>query len=132
MFSFLLHFVWEMLQIPLYAGMVDARHLDATLMCLQATLGDVVIALGAYAAAAISARAWHWRTTRARMATYLIIGLVITVIMEMLNVHVWRRWAYSPAMPILFGMSVSPLLQWIAIPLFALRLTRQHVRGAQA
>lgn len=131
LFSFLLHFVWEMLQIPLYAGMAEARHLDATLLCLQATFGDVVIALCAYIVVAASARAWHWRPTSARMATYLIVGLVITVVMEMLNVHVWKRWSFGPAMPMVFGMSVSPLLQWIIIPPLALWLTRRHVRGAR-
>ena len=42
-FAFLLNFPWEFLQIPLYVGMADAPHWDATKVCVLATLGDAVI-----------------------------------------------------------------------------------------
>ena len=44
LFSFLLHFVWEMLQVPLYVEMANAAHWEATRVCLFATMGDVGIA----------------------------------------------------------------------------------------
>lgn len=132
LFSFLLHFVWEMLQVPLYAGMSEAAHWDATRLCLTATIGDVGIGMCAYASAAAVARSWHWDLTRARVAAYLGVGLVITVLAEFLNVYVLHRWSYGPTMPVLWGMSVSPLMQWIIVPLVVLWLTRRHVAGARA
>ena len=48
MYAFLGHFVWEMLQTPFFAGMPTMAHWPATLMCLKATIGDVVIALAEY------------------------------------------------------------------------------------
>jgi len=47
-FAFLLHFAWELVQVPLFANMATAAHADATLVCFKATLGDVAMALVAY------------------------------------------------------------------------------------
>lgn len=48
LFAFLLNFIWEILQIPFFHGMEQARHWDAVLLCTQSTLGDVGIALTAF------------------------------------------------------------------------------------
>ena len=45
MFSFLLNFPWEMLQVKLYSGMAGARHWDAMVFCTRASLGDVGISV---------------------------------------------------------------------------------------
>ena len=124
-YSFLLHFVWEMLQFPLYGGMATAAHWLGIRMCLRATVGDVAIALSAYIVVAAWTRTWYWRASRIRIAAYLTVGLATTVLFEVLNVYVWHRWAYAPAMPILLGVGVSPLLQWIIVPLLAFWLSRR-------
>ena len=41
MFSFLLHFVWEFLQVPTYAGMAEMAHWQGIKLCTSATIGDV-------------------------------------------------------------------------------------------
>jgi hypothetical protein len=51
LFALLLHFVWEMLQVPFYAQMRRARHWAAVLRCTRATAGDVVITWTGYALA---------------------------------------------------------------------------------
>ncbi len=128
-FSFLLHFLWEMLQVPLYADMARMAHWSGIVVCAKATAGDVVIALAAYATAAGFARTWHWRASRAHVATYLAMGVIITVVLEGLNVYLWHRWAYAPAMPLVLGIGVSPLLQWVIVPPLALWLMQRHVAG---
>lgn len=128
-FSFLLHFLWEMLQVPLYADMARMAHWSGILVCAKATAGDGVIALAAYATGAGCARTWHWRASRGHVATYLAVGVAITVVLEGLNVYVWRRWAYAPAMPLVLGIGVSPLLQWAIVPPLALWLMKRHVAG---
>lgn len=38
-YSFLLHFVWEYLQAPTYAGMIEMSHWDGIKLCTGATFG---------------------------------------------------------------------------------------------
>jgi hypothetical protein len=45
--SFFPHFFWEMVQVPFFFGMAEARHWDVVWLCTRATLGDANIALGA-------------------------------------------------------------------------------------
>lgn len=128
-FAFLLHFAWEMLQFPLYAGMSEARHDRATWTCLEATLGDVALALAAYAAAAAVARSARWlrRARGAPLGVYLAAGLGATLIVEWLSVHRWSRWSYGAAMPLVLGVGLAPLVQWVAVPLLTLWLARRHI-----
>ncbi len=47
-FGFLLHFAWEMLQVPWFDGMLAASHGTVVWLCTRATFGDVVILLVAF------------------------------------------------------------------------------------
>ena len=58
--SFPMHFAWEFLQAPLFSSMETVSHIDGIRICLQATLGDMVIALVAFWAAALLAGTRHW------------------------------------------------------------------------
>lgn len=51
----------------------------------------------------------------------------ITGTLEWLNVYVWQRWAYSPDMPLVLGIGLTPLLQWLLVPVLTLWLTRRHL-----
>lgn len=42
---------------------------------------------------------------------YVALGLAITVAVELLLVAVWRRWAYTDAMPTIIGLGLSLLLR---------------------
>ena len=132
-FSFLLHFVWEMLQSPLYAGLRNAPHAEAVWGCTRATLGDLAIALAAYASGALAQRHRLWIVhpqLRGRLA-YLLAGLVITVLFEHLGTGPLQRWTYAPQMPTvpLLGTGLSPLLQWLLVPPVAAWLARRHLRA---
>lgn len=129
LFAFLLHFAWEMLQAPAYRAMPDARHWDAVQICLLATVGDVVLTLVAYAVivAATRRRWWLGTPTAGAIAGFVGAGLVITVVVEWLSVYLWHRWAYAPGTPTLFGVGITPLLQWLLLPPLTLWLARQHL-----
>lgn len=129
LFAFLLHFVWEMLQVPGFAGMAEADHWDATLFCLRATLGDVLILWVAYAAAgfAVGDGAWIVRWSVRPVGTFVVVGVTITVVLEWLNTAVLDRWAYAQGMPIIAGVGLAPLLQWLLIPPLVLWLARRHL-----
>lgn len=131
LFAFLLNFPWEMLQVPFFRGMADAPHWRATLFCLRATGGDVVIMVAAYASVAWRrGRDWLVRGGAAPVGRFIGIAFVISLAVEALSVHAWSRWAYSPAMPVILGVGLLPLLQWILLPPAALWLARRHLEGA--
>ena len=133
LFSFLLHFVWELLQVPLYRDMPQAPHEEAILVCLQATLGDVAIALTAFWLVSAFCRSRFWLLTPSRFqwASYLIYGIAVTVGLEMLATAILDRWQYSELMPVLplLEVGLSPLAQWVLVPPLALWLTRRHVNA---
>jgi hypothetical protein len=130
LFGFLPHFVWEILQVPLYEHMHASRHWSAVLQCSRATVGDVVITWTAYAVAAgrVQDRWWlgasHWGRP---LTVFLGAGLVKTVVLEWLNVYAWRRWAYSPDMPVVLGIGLAPIVQWLLVPLVTLWLARKQL-----
>jgi hypothetical protein len=119
-FAFLLNLPWELVQVPLFAGMPTAGHWTAILVCGRATLGDVVVALVAFWAVALAAggRGWVIAPTRGRVAGFVAVGLLITIVMERLATGLFARWAYADAMPVvpLLEVGLSPLLQWIVLP----------------
>ena len=130
-FSALLNFLWEMVVMPAYEARSTSAAGVGIAMCLLATLGDVGITLGSYAvAASITTRRWLCRQTVASFATYLAVGLVLTIAFEYVNVYVLHRWSYAPRMQVVAGFGVLPLLQWLVLPPIVLWLARRH--GASA
>lgn len=133
LFSFLLHFVWEMLQVPAFAGMTEMPHWEGIRLCLSATIGDVAIALGAFWFTAFVAGSRHWlmRPRTQDVAIFIAAGLVATVVLEYYHTNISLRWSYSELMPLLppLGTGLSPILQWIAVPPLVLWLSLRHLRA---
>ena len=92
-FSFLLHFVWEYLQAPTYAGMVDMNHWDGIKLCTSATFGDVGFALTAYLATSLFARSRYWiiDPDSLHIVLYLGIGIALTAGFEYYYTNISRR-----------------------------------------
>lgn len=134
-FSFVLHFVWEFIQVPTYAGMAEMPHWEAIKLCMSATFGDVGFALTAFWAACLAARSRDWilRPTRIPSAIFVAVGIVLTVGFEYYYTNVSLRWTYSDLMPLVppLGTGLSPLLQWLVIPPLVTWLTRRHLLGAR-
>lgn len=127
----ILHFLWEMAQGGLFVGMQDQPFAQAAVRCLKAALGDIVITAIAYALAALTVRRIHWPLMRRFTASgvFLLTGLVITIAFEQFALAT-ARWAYVPEMPTLFGVGISPIMQWVVIPLIELPLFRTIWRSA--
>ncbi len=127
--SFLGHFAWEILQAPLFASMNDTDHFAGIAICLRATFGDLVIALTAFWLAAVvgGGRYWFMDAGIRAGSTFFATGLLATVGLEYLNTEVTGRWAYDGIMPLLpiFGTGLSPILQWVLVPLFVLFYLRR-------
>lgn len=130
-FAFLLNLPWEFAQVPLFADMPIAGHWRAIQVCGRATLGDVVIALTAFCVVAASARSRRWilAPTPRQVAGFVSVGVLITIVMEWLATQVVGRWAYAEAMPVVpvLGVGLSPLLQWIVLPLLVVWFVRRQL-----
>lgn len=133
LFSFFLHFVWEIFQVPFYKGMTDANHFDASLFCLRATVGDVGIALLSYwvVGRVWSDNGWVLNLNPSSILLYTGLTVSITVVIEILSTEVWSRWIYSELMPVVPGIHVGlvPIVQWLVISPVSLILARTFLVG---
>ena len=129
--SFCLHYVWEFLQVPTCAGMAEMNHWDGVKLCTSATVGDVGFALTAFwiTSAASRSRQWIAAPKVWHIALFVAVGIALTVGFEHYYTQVSGRWHYSDLMPLVppFGTGLSPLVQWIVIPLLVLSLARRIV-----
>lgn len=126
--TLVLHFAWEMLQAPAFEDFAESTW-EGTLRCFTAALGDVLLASGAYVITALAFRRAAWpvgREWRLPATTWVALGIIATIVFER-----WAlsrgRWAYGPEMPLVFGIGLLPLLQWIAVPALTLALLRTRM-----
>ena len=129
--SFALHFVWEFIQVPTYAGMAEMNHWDGVKVCTSATVGDVGFALTAFWATSAASRSRQWIAAPRvwQIALFVAVGIGLTVGFEYYYTEVSNRWSYSELMPLAppLGTGLSPLAQWIVIPLLVVSLSRRIV-----
>jgi hypothetical protein len=131
--SFPVHSTWEFLQAPLFLNMQTATHIDGIARCFQATLGDMGIVLAAFWMAALQAQTRDWVSRKNWTAPGIFFGtgFVATAVIEFISTEVLARWTYDPSMPRLplIGTGLTPLLQWMLIPMLVLwylrRLSKQ-------
>lgn len=130
-FSFLLHFVWEFWQAPTYAGMIELNHWDGIKLCTSATFGDVGFAMTAFWLTSLFAksRLWFLNPNTPQMLLFIGVGIALTVGFEHYYTSISLRWTYSELMPLIppFGTGLSPLLQWLIIPVIVLWFTKRQI-----
>ena len=119
--------IWEFAQLPLYTLWKTDTAGQITYAVLHCTAGDVLIAGGTLAGSLLllgTAKWPHARFLPVATAT-LISDIGITAYIEHLSIA-RGIWAYSDLMPMLpgTGIGLSPLAQWIVIPVLALMMTR--------
>ncbi len=132
-FAFLLNFVWELLQISLFAGAADFQYYQFILHCTKATFGDIVISLFAFAGACLVTRSRMWiiSMNKSGVVSFLAIGLVITIAFELLATGPLNRWEYSESMPMvpIIGVGAAPVAQWVILPLLQLWFVKRQIIG---
>lgn len=118
------HLAWEFGHMPLYTLWKEGSREDIVFAAVHCTGGDLLIAIMSLVAALVIAgdASWPHRRGRPVAALTIAIGLAYTVFSEWLNTEVRGSWAYSEYMPIVpvLDAGLSPLLQWLVIPLGAL------------
>lgn len=125
--SFVLHFVWEHLQMPLY-DLPPMTFWEGIWMCLFATAtGDMLFLLVIYTTVALVHRDWFWVSRRdcfRHPATWLLpvlIGGLLAVSFELWAVYTVHRWNYGsmPLLPVI-RVGLTPFLQMTLLPIAAM------------
>jgi hypothetical protein len=116
--AFLLNLAWELAQVRLYALWDTTSGLGIASALLHCSLGDMLIALAMYAIAAVALRRWDWPASRPWTGGAIVVvgATAFTAWSEWYNVYRAGNWGYAAGMPLIFGIGVSPLLQWIIVP----------------
>ena len=116
--SFSLNLVWEISHVGLYTIWREADGLRIAWSVFHCTLGDVLIALAIYALAAIAL--WHadWPVSRPWTGGLIVViaAMAFTAWSEWYNVYRAGAWGYATSMPLIFGIGLTPLLQWLILP----------------
>ncbi len=65
------------------------------------------------------------------VVAFLAIGLIITIVFELLATGPLNRWEYSELMPMIpvTGVGASPVAQWIILPLLQLWFVKRQLIG---
>lgn len=130
------HFIWETAQLPLYTIWSTGTLGQMMFAVAHCTIGDVLIGGSALLLAILLLRARGWPNAQfASVAICVVaIGLCYTGFSEWLNVSVRQTWAYSTAMPRMaigaFAIGLSPLAQWIVVPLLVFAVLSKWLRAA--
>tara|TARA_R110000772_G_scaffold36147_2_gene86768 strand:- start:781 stop:1269 length:489 start_codon:yes stop_codon:yes gene_type:complete len=116
--------VWEFVQMPLYTIWAEDTWGEIIFAAFHCTGGDILIAMSALMLALMLAgQGWPYMAQSRQQVQLLAvsIGLGYTIFSEWLNIVIREAWAYSDLMPIvpIVDAGLSPLLQWIVIPLVA-------------
>ncbi len=116
--------IWEFVHMPLYTIWNEGTWGEIVFAAVHCTGGDILIAMSALMLALmLSGRGWPFVAATRHTVTILavVFGLGYTLFSEWLNIVIRAAWAYSDLMPIIpvIDAGLSPVLQWIVIPLTA-------------
>ena len=117
--AFGLNLAWEIAHVRLYTLWTEADGLGVAWALFHCTVGDVVIALGAFLLAAIVLGRIDWPVSHPSTGSIFVVAstMAYTSWSEWYNVYRAGTWSYTELMPTIFGIGLSPLLQWLILPI---------------
>ena len=130
--AFGLHGLWEVAQLPLYTLWDDSNRRRVVLYLLHCLGGDVLIATTLFLLAAAIMRDFAWPIHWPWRGGIIVIlsGLAYTGFSEWYNVYQRHSWSYTDAMPLVFGLGLTPLLQWIVVSALMVAVIGYRKRSA--
>ena len=116
--ALVLNLTWEIAQARLYTIWAEADGTNIAWALLHCSLGDVVIALTTLALAGMVLGRADWPASRPWQGGAIVVigAMAFTVWSEWYNVYRTGNWSYTASMPLIFGIGLSPLLQWLILP----------------
>ena len=119
--AFVLNFAWELGHYSLYKGFVyDGPHIAFLGL---ASVADTIMAGLLYFGFALIYKdgSWIQHLTVSRTTWLILAGGVGAAVSEMAHLSA-GNWAYADRMPLVFGIGLTPLLQFSLLPLLIYRL----------
>jgi hypothetical protein len=123
--------IWEAAHLPLYTIWRTGTWRENAFAVVHCTGGDLLIGTASLILALVLAGHQAWPARRFGLVATLamVFGLAYTTFSEWLNIVIRQSWAYSELMPVLslggFDLGLSPLAQWIVVPLIAFVVARR-------
>ena len=116
--AFVLNLTWEIAHVRLYTIWAEADGMSVAWALFHCSLGDIVIALAMLALAGIALRRADWPVSRPWAGGIIVVigAMAYTAGSEWYNVYRAGNWGYTAGMPLIFGIGLSPLLQWLILP----------------
>ena len=116
--AFVLNLTWEITHVRLYTLWYEADRTTIAWSLVHCSLGDVVIALATFTLAGLALRQTDWPIYRPWTGAVIVVimAMTYTALSEWYNVYQAGNWGYTASMPIIFGIGLSPLLQWLVLP----------------
>lgn len=120
LFAFVLNYVWELAQIPLYKdALYNMQHI---LFCGLAAVADAIMVLLLYFIFAIIYNQPFWIKHINVQRTFMLIVIagIGAILGEMRHLSI-GSWGYGSSMPILpfVNVGLSPFLQFISLPILS-------------
>ncbi len=129
--AFALNGLWEAAQLSLYTLSQDTDRQRIVSYVLHCVAGDVLIATFLFLFAAAIFRDFAWPSRRPWSGGLAVIsgGLIYTAFSEWYNVYQAGAWGYAGTMPLVFGIGLAPVLQWLVVPVLTIVVFRRWMRG---
>jgi len=119
--ALILNLLWEFSHYFLY---FDLTEIPKNLHLLSASLTDVLLIFILFLSVSTINKNFSW-INKPKTKDYLfliIFGLIIAFFLEVINLNL-GRWAYIDAMPTIFSVGLSPLLQLATTSAISLKIS---------
>lgn len=130
-FAFPINFLWEALHAVYLYQRHDFQAVTYVPMLLYVTTIDGLIIEGLYLVVAVASRRLFWiePLRKRHQLAFACGGCAVAAVIEYRAVFVDHRWTYSPIMPTVFGIGLSPLIQLSATGLMSIWLAKAVLYG---
>ncbi len=124
-FSYLFNFIWESIHsVWLYGGHNFGADRYVRMVSYASGV-DALLVLGIFFFIGLAWKNAFWLKSMnsLQVLVVLLAGMLISGMIEYRAVYVLKEWRYGPAMPLVLGIGLSPLVQIGVTGLLAFRLT---------
>jgi len=121
--ALILNIIWEFSHHFLY---VDLSGIPKYSHLIIASFADMLIILGIFAIVSLKNKNLNWIKNPSKFDYFMVVflGLIIAIFIEMINLNLGRL-EYTLAMPTLFGIGISPLIQLALTGIISLIFIKQ-------
>jgi hypothetical protein len=125
--AFVLNFCWESWHGLLYKdhkALAASRYVP---MMVRMAFMDALSVIGIYLFTSLFSGRVVWYPGERTLVYFLLAGTVPAYLVEYYAVNVLFAWAYTPSMPLVFRVGLTPLVQLPLTGLLSLMIALRHV-----